>query len=105
MFSALPSKADSCRRSRHVRFVPKPDSCAAAERLYSITSSAQVCAGSFGQPRFPKTLSQQLRVGLPTPGDPRRYCKGGIKLKHTRRSLMCLSIASEMGEGGRETAV
>jgi len=27
MFSALPSKADSCRTSRHDRFVPNPDTC------------------------------------------------------------------------------
>ena len=34
-----------------------------------------------------------------------RYCKGGIELKHTRRRLTRLSVTSEMGEGGRETAV
>ena len=58
-----------------------------------------------GQPRFPKTLNQQLRVGLPTTGDPRRYCKGGIKLKHARRRLTRLSVTSKMGESGRETAI
>jgi hypothetical protein len=34
----------------------------------------------------------------------RRYCKGGIDLKHTRRRGVRLSVASEMGEGGREAA-
>ena len=35
----------------------------------------------------------------------RRYCKGGIDLKHTRRRLTRLSVTSEMGEAGREEAV
>jgi hypothetical protein len=39
------------------------------------------------------------------PGDPCRYRKGRIELKQTRRRLTRLSIASEMGESGRETAV
>src|SRR5215475_3443321 len=69
------------------------------------TSSVQASAGSFGQSRFPKTLNQQLRVCLPAAGDPRRYCKGGIDLKHTRRRLTGLSVTSDMGERGRETAV
>jgi hypothetical protein len=34
----------------------------------------------------------------------RGYCKGGIDLKHTRRRGVRLSVASEMGEGGREAA-
>ena len=34
----------------------------------------------------------------------RRYCKGRIDLKHTRRRGVRLSVASEMGEGGREAA-
>src|ERR1700676_2982982 len=58
-----------------------------------------------GQPRFPKALNEQLRPCQSAPGDQRRYCKGGIKLKHTHRRLTRLSIASEMGESGRETAV
>jgi hypothetical protein len=58
-----------------------------------------------GQPRFPKTLDQQLRVGLPTTGDQRGYCKRGIKLKQLRRRLTRLRVASDMGESGRETAV
>src|SRR5262245_52966068 len=62
-------------------------------------------ARSFGQARFPKTLDQQLRVGLPAPGDEYRYCKGGIELKQTRRRLTGLRVASEMGESGCETAV
>ena len=59
---------------------------------------------SFGQPRFPKTLNKQLRV-FGKPGDKRRYCKGGIDLKHTRRRVVRLSVTSQMGEGGREAAV
>ncbi len=35
----------------------------------------------------------------------RRYCKGGIDLKHTRRRLTRLIVTSEMGESGRQTAV
>ena len=35
----------------------------------------------------------------------RRYCKGGIDLKHTRRCVVRLSVTSEMGEGGCEAAV
>ena len=62
-------------------------------------------AVSFGQPRLPKPLNVQLRVGLPAPSDPRRYCKGGIKLEQTRRRLTRFSVASEMGEASRETAV
>jgi hypothetical protein len=58
--------------------------------------------GSFGQPRFPKTLNQQLRSA---PGNPRGYCKGGIKLKHTRCRLTRLSLTSEMREGGNERTV
>ena len=63
--------------------------------------------GSFGQPRLPKSLNQQLRICLrrPAPSDPRRDCKCGIDLKHTRRRLPRLSVTSEMGESGRETAV
>jgi len=61
-------------------------------------------ACSFGQPRFPKTLNKQLYV-FGAPGDMRRYCKGGIDLKHTRRRVVRLSVTSEMGEGGREAAV
>src|SRR3982075_3233880 len=59
----------------------------------------------FGQPRFPKTLNEQLRVCLSAPGDKRRYCKGGIDLKHTRRRVVRLSVTSEMGEGGRDAMV
>src|SRR5262245_6082853 len=61
--------------------------------------------GLFGQPRFPKALDHQFRVRLPAPGDPLRYCKGGIELKQTRHRLTRLSIASEMAQSGRETAV
>jgi hypothetical protein len=42
---------------------------------------------------------------LSAPGDKRRYCKGGIDLKHTRRRVVRLSVTSEMGEGGREAIV
>src|SRR5262245_9159015 len=70
---------------------------------YSITSQAR--PASFGQPRFPKALNEQLCVCLSAPGDKRRYCKGGIDLKHTRRRVVCLSVTFEMGEGGREAAI
>src|SRR5260370_32455864 len=33
MFSALPFKADIAQRTRHVRFVPNPDSCSAEKNL------------------------------------------------------------------------
>ena len=69
------------------------------------TGEREETPGSFGQPRFPKALNQQLRVCLSAPSDQRRYCKGGIDLKHTRRRLTGLSVTSEMGESGRETAV
>jgi len=58
-----------------------------------------------GQLRFPKPLTMQLRVGLTTTGDPRRYCKGGIDLEYPRRSLVRLSVTSEMGKGRREIEV
>jgi hypothetical protein len=60
---------------------------------------------SFGQPRFPQSLNLQLRVGLAAPGDPRGNCKVGIDLKQMRRCLTGLRVTSEMGEGGRETAI
>jgi hypothetical protein len=40
--SALPPKADIVQHGGNVRFVPKADSCTAAKRCYSITSSACV---------------------------------------------------------------
>jgi len=61
-------------------------------------SLARTCASSFGRPRFPKTLNQQLRVGLPAPGNPRRYCECGIGLKHMHRRFTLLSVTSEMSE-------
>src|SRR5882672_9463629 len=70
---------------------------------HSIASSL-LRSGLFGQPRFPKTLNKQLCV-FGGPGDTRRYCIGGIDLKHTRRRVVRLSVTSEMGEGGREEAV
>ena len=42
VMSALPPKADIAERDRHVRFVPKADSCTAAKSSYSITASAVV---------------------------------------------------------------
>jgi len=75
------------------------------EAVIPVIPSSAAYPGSFGQPRFPKTLNEQLRPCLSAPGDQRKYCKGGIKLKHTHRRLTRLSVASEMGESGRETAV
>jgi hypothetical protein len=74
-------------------------------RSYSITSLAQACAGSFRQPRLPKTLNVQLRACLPAPREKRRYGKIGIDLKQTCRHFTRLRVTSEMGEGGCETAV
>src|SRR3954452_3100371 len=71
----------------------------------SIAASARVRVGSFGQPRFPKSLNQQLRLCLSAPTRPRGYCEGGIDLKQTHRRLTGLGIASEMGESGSETKV
>src|SRR5262249_34608843 len=71
-----------------------------------LTSPASAC--SFWQPRFPKTLNQQLptRFREPgRPGDPRGYRKRGIKLKQARRRITRLSVTSKVGESGRETAV
>src|SRR5262249_53905532 len=80
-------------------------SCAAANcASYSITRPEQV-VGLFGQSRFPKALRHQLRLCLPAPSDPRGHRKGGIELEQTRRRLTRLSVTSEMGESGRETAV
>ena len=50
---AKPVRSEKCQFRTHA---------SQQTRSYSITSSAQACAGSFGQPRFPKTLNQQLRV-------------------------------------------
>src|SRR5258705_12852986 len=58
-----------------------------------------------GQPRFPKTLDQQLRIRLPAASDIRGYCKSGIALKHERGRFTRLSASSEMGESACETAV
>ena len=41
VMSALPPKADIQWLYRHVRFVPIADSCSAAKKRYSITSSAR----------------------------------------------------------------
>ena len=79
---------------------PKSD-CAA--RSGHLIASSVLRTGLFGQPRFPKTLNKLL-YGFGDPGDKRRYCKGGIELKHTRRRVVRLSVTSEMGEGGREAA-
>jgi len=38
--SPFPPKADIVERDRHVRYVPKADSCIAAKHCHSITSSA-----------------------------------------------------------------
>jgi hypothetical protein len=61
--------------------------------------------GLLGQPRFPKTLNQQLQTCHPAPSDRRRYRKGGIELERACRRLTGLSIAPEMRESGGETAV
>jgi hypothetical protein len=77
-------------------------------RRHLFASSARARVGSFGQPGFPKALNKHLRARLPEPGRPgdiRRYCKGGIELKQTRCRFTGLSVTSEMGESGRETAV
>jgi hypothetical protein len=41
---------------------PLPDSSIAAIMSYSRTASALASAGSFGKPRVPKTLNEQLRI-------------------------------------------
>src|SRR5262249_47636639 len=61
--------------------------------------------GLLGQTRPAKTLNHQLRVRLPTPGDPSRYCKLGIEFNQARRRLAGVSIPSEVSEGRRETTV
>src|SRR5262249_23494008 len=53
--SALPPKADITENRRHVRYVPSTDSCSAANRLYSITSSAR--ASSEGGMLRPRALA------------------------------------------------
>jgi hypothetical protein len=40
LMSALPPKADIAASDENVRYVPQADSCIAAKRIYSITSSA-----------------------------------------------------------------
>src|SRR5262245_7727687 len=100
-------------RARHHRTVPassahhhhratRPPLASAISR-HSI--AALLALGLFGQPRFPKALDGQLRVRLPATGDKRRDCKARIELNRTRRRLTRLSVTSEMGESGRETAV
>jgi ribosomal protein S27E len=44
LMSALLPKADIAGRHLDVRFVPKADSCTAAKKVYSITSSALACS-------------------------------------------------------------
>src|SRR5262245_24003735 len=96
-------------RPSHLGFKLLDLKAAAAAEVHRVACSPQGkrggAPGSFGQPCFAKALNQQLRVCLPAASDPRRYRKGGIGLKHTRRRLTGLGITSEMGESGRETTV
>jgi hypothetical protein len=50
VMSALPPKADIAGRDRHVRFVPKADSCTAAKRaaICSLVRAALLSAGLRG---------------------------------------------------------
>jgi hypothetical protein len=42
--STLPPKADIAERDRHVRFVPKADSCTAAKKLFDhLVSAGEQC--------------------------------------------------------------
>ena len=60
--------------------------------------------GYSGNPAFRRPSINSFAFDCRAPGDMRRYCKGGIDLKHTRRRVVRLSVTSEMGEGGREAA-
>ena len=84
-----PGKPTSNRRMAHVSF----DHLVAAGASYS------------GNPAFRRPSITSFAFDCPPRAIHRRYCKGGIDLKQTRRRLTRLSVASEMGESGRETAV
>jgi hypothetical protein len=58
-----------------------------------------------GQTHFPKAFNKELGVCMPAPSDQLGNCKRGIELKHTSRCLTGLSVTSEMGKSGRETAI
>jgi hypothetical protein len=98
-----------CSRQWPTDFKKSGAKVAAAAEVHGAACSPQGkrgdALGSFGQPRFPKTLNHQLRVRLSAPSDPRSNRKVGIDLKQTRRRLTRLSVTSEMGESGRETAI
>src|SRR5262249_30020852 len=61
--------------------------------------------GLLRQSCIQKTPDKQFSFCVPAPGNPPRYYKGGIDLKHTCRRFASLSVAPEMGERGCETAV
>jgi hypothetical protein len=73
--SALPPITDMQRPLRYVRFVPFPDSCAAAWRSYSIASSARA---SNGRLMFGSTAAGRRDNGLRAVrlGVPKRIRKG-----------------------------
>jgi transposase len=61
--SVLPSGADIVRSRRHVRLVPQPDSCAAAECRHSITSWA--LESYSGKPTFRRPSIKSLEFVCP----------------------------------------
>jgi hypothetical protein len=96
-----PAENDAHPRTSNDRLEgPKPP------RAYrsSLFATGNEAPGSFGQPRFPKALNDQLR-GLRAPSDPQSYRKARIGLKKTSRRLTRLSVTSEMGKIGGETLV
>jgi len=62
MFSALTPKTDIAQYGQHVRSVPLPDSCIAANCASFDHLVGTGERGLLGQPRFAEPLHQQLRV-------------------------------------------
>jgi len=81
--------------------VPFPELMHRTKRVFSITSSAQECAGSFGATPLPKAVPiSNFRVEPNTDrSKSNREC--GVDLKQTRRPpLTASAVTSEMGESG-----
>ena len=83
--------------------MPKPDSCAAEECRHSITS--WTLESYSGNPAFRRPSIISFAFDCPPRAIHADIVKAGSISSSTRRRLVRLSVTSEMGEGGRETAV
>ena len=99
--SGLPQLADILSARRHVSNVPLPGSCPKQRKAYSITSSARAHHAHSGNPAFRRPSVNSFMFDCAPRAIHADICKGGIKLKHTRRRLLGFSVTSETGEDNR----